>query len=315
MMAVLTLVAPVFGLVLLGALAGRSGYLSDAAAKGLPEFVFRVAMPALLFRIVATAKLPEASPLAVLGAYGAAVLGTWALATLANRALLGRPASDGAAISMGATFSNSVMMGVPLALSAFGPEAGGVLGLLLSCDTPGLWLLAVLHQALVDRGEGRGVGRQIFEVGRRLATNPIVLACALGLVWRVTEWPLPPGLGRVVQFLADAAVPCALFSLGLALAAYSIKGQIPSIVLIAVLKLLVMPLLAFAAATYVFMLPPLAVGVVTLLAAMPVGANAYLFATAYERAPASVSGAIAVSTPLAVLTITALLVLLGAGQG
>ena len=47
-----------------------------------------------------------------------------------------------------------------------------------------------------------------------------------------------------------------------------------------VLKLLVMPLIAWVLAFKVFALPPVAAGVVVLFAAMPTGANAYIFCDA-----------------------------------
>lgn len=58
---------PVFGLIALGYAAGRSGYGSAAAAaaKALPEFVFRIAMPLMLFRTVGTAQFPIVPPMPV----------------------------------------------------------------------------------------------------------------------------------------------------------------------------------------------------------------------------------------------------------
>jgi predicted permease len=81
-------------------------------------------------------------------------------------------------------------------------------------------------------------------------------------------------------------------------------------VTITVLKLALLPALAFAAAAYVFALPPLWIALVTLHAAMPVGANAFLFAARYERSSATISAAIAISTVVAVLTLSLLLLAL-----
>jgi malonate transporter and related proteins len=105
-----------------------------------------------------------------------------------------------------------------------------------------------------------------------------------------------------------------LVAMGLALNSYGLAGQVPAVLVMTVLKMLVMPLAAYALAVYGFGLPPLAAGVVVVLAAMPVGANAYLFAAAYERQPGAVSGAIALSTPISLVTLSALLLLLGNGQ-
>ena len=60
-------------------------------------------------------------------------------------------------------------------------------------------------------------------------------------------------------------------------------------------------------------LPPLWVEIAVLIAAMPTGANAYLFAQRYETAVPAVSGAIAVGTAFALFTSAALLWLMDAG--
>jgi predicted permease len=100
--------------------------------------------------------------------------------------------------------------------------------------------------------------------------------------------------------------------MGLALNSYGLAGQTSAVTLMTLLKLVAMPAIAWTLAVHVFALSPLAAGVIVVLAAMPVGANAYLFAAAYDRAPGAVSGAIAVSTPLSLVTVSALLLLLGA---
>jgi hypothetical protein len=58
-------------------------------------------------------------------------------------------------------------------------------------------------------------------------------------------------------------------------------------------------------------LPPLEAGVVVLFAAMPTGANAYIFAVQYQRLVDPVSGAIALATLLAAVTLRATLRIMG----
>ena len=50
-------------------------------------------------------------------------------------------------------------------------------------------------------------------------------------------------------------------------------------------------------------LPPVVTGVVVLFAAMPTGANAYIFAVQYQRLVNPVSGAVALGTLLAAVTL------------
>ena len=311
---VLPTVIPVFGLIALGFLAGRTGYVSEAAVKGLPEFVFRIAMPLMLFRTIGQAKMPDAAPTTILVMYFGAVAITWALAALGTGLLLRRPQADAAPFGMASTFANSVMMGLPIALAHYGPAAAPVVALIILCDTAVLWLVAALYLAATDSTGERGIGGTLATVARRVGTNPIILGCLAGLAWQVAGLSMPPLADRMVTLLAQAAIPGALVSLGLALNSYGLGGQLPAVGMVTVLKMLVMPAAAYLLGTQVLSLPPLEVGVVTILTAMPVGANAYLFAAANDRQPAAVSGAIAVTTPLALLTVSALLIFLGPGQ-
>ena len=311
MSAVIATIGPVFGLIALGYLARRSGYLGEAAVRGLPDFIFRLAMPVMLFRTIGTAQLPSVAPGLILVSFFGAVAIAWAIATVATIWPLGRPAQDGSGIAMGATFSNSVNIGLPITLGHFGEQAAPVLALIILFDSAVLWLVATIHYAVTEHGERLSLGGLIANLARQLATNPIILGCIAGLVWQIGGWSFPAVVNTMINMLAAAAIPGALVAMGLALSSYSMSGQFASVLAITAIKLLAMPIVAYLLATHVFGLPPLAACVVTLLAGMPVGANAYLFASSYGRAPAAVSGAIALSTPLAVITLSTLLVLLG----
>lgn len=76
------------------------------------------------------------------------------------------------------------------------------------------------------------------------------------------------------------------------------------------LKLLAMPAAAFVLARLLD-LPPLAAGVVVLFAAMPTGANAYIFAVQYRRLVNPVSGAVALGTLVAAATLPVVVVIMG----
>ncbi len=311
MTAVLSTVVPVFALIGIGFLAGRSRYLSDAAIKGLPEFVFRIAMPVMLFRTIGTSQVPEAPAASILAMFFGAVGVVWIAMALWTRLILRRGQGDASALCMASAFANSVMMGLPIALSHFGPTAAPIVALVIMCDTAAMWFAATVHLASTEGAGDDGIATVIATLAWRLATNPIILGCAAGLVWRITGVTMPPLADRVVTMLAQAAVPGALVALGLALNSYGLAGQVGAVSAITFLKMLVMPTAAWLLGTYVLGLPKLEVGVITTLAAMPVGANAYLFAAAYDRQPAAVSGAIAATTPIALITVSALLILIG----
>lgn len=308
---VLLIVAPVFGLIALGFALARLRVVSEQAGAGLSEFVFTVAVPALLFRMMVTAEPAEdASPFALWGAFYGAVAITWGLAILATRYPLNRPARDGAPVAMGSCFGNIVMLGIPLSLDRFGAEAGTPLALILSVSSPLMWFAGTLHIELASRKGDLALGAMLKDLALSLLKNPIILGLLAGIAWRATGLGLHPVPDKMIALLGQAAVPAALVALGLGLTAFELKGQLPTIAVICVLSLAVYPALAWMLAFHVFDLPPLWAGVAVLLAACPPGANAYLFATRYGAATGSVSAAVALGTALSVISVTLILILL-----
>jgi predicted permease len=306
-MQVFLIVAPVFALIAIGYAAALSGLLSEAAHKGITEFAFSIAMPALLFRTIAVAEVPAVDPLHLWGAYFGAVAIIWVVATLLATKVLRRPAADAASIAVGSVYGNIVMIGIPLSLAAFGEAAAAPMALILSVNTPLLWIVGTLHMEWVERDESASLPRLVASILLELARNPLMIAIVAGSLWRLPGLGLHPVIDKVLVLLAQSGVPCALVALGASLVNFRIKGQAATLTALCVLKLVAMPAVAWVLAFWVFHLPAVAAGVVVLFGAMPAGANAYIFAMRYQRVVNSTSGAIALGTALSVVSAVALI--------
>lgn len=310
MLAVFSLVAPIFGLIGLGLFTAKVRWLDAAAARTLSEFGYKVAMPALLFRTMSAADMPASSPLDLVASYFLAISTTWLLATLATRIILRRPAEDAPSIAMGSCFGNGVMLGIPLLLGAFGNAAATPIAFLVTLETIYLWILGTLHMEVASRGVRAISFGAVGAILKDVARNPIVASVIAGIAWAATGLTLPPLVDRLLALLAQSAVPISLFALGMSLAAYGIAGQARTLSLILILKMAIYPAMAFALARYVFELPPVWTAALLVFTSMPVGANAFVFAARYDRAIGSVSAAVAVSTAIAVASVTAILAVL-----
>ncbi|MET4374073.1 malonate transporter [Bradyrhizobium sp. LB12.1] len=303
-MATMLIVAPVFALIAAGYAAVLFRFVSETAHKGISEFAFSIAIPALLFRTIVVSEFSGVSPWRMWGAYYGALALTW-IAALALSALLRKrreDREDGVVFAIGSVYGNIVMLGIPLTLSALGNEAAGPMALILSVNTPLLWLCGTLQMELVDRKQTASAVSLIVPVLLDLSRNPIMLAIGLGLLWRLTGLGLHPVVNRTIELLAQAGSPAALIALGINLFRFEVKGEKLGILVMSALKLLAMPTAAFLLAKLLD-LPPLAAGVVVLFAAMPTGANAYIFAVQYQRLVNPVSGAVALGTLLAAVTL------------
>ena len=224
-MQVILIVAPVFALIAIGYAASLSRLLSETAHKGISEFTFGIAMPALLFRTIALTDIPAVEPLRIWGAYFGGVAVVWVMATVLTALALRRPAADAPAIAMGSVYGNVVMLGIPLVLALFGTEAAAPMALILAINTPLLWIWATLHMAWAERKDGGSPARLILAVIADLGRNPVILAIVAGSLWRLGGAGLHPLADKALALLGQAGVPCALVALGAGLTQFQIKGQ------------------------------------------------------------------------------------------
>lgn len=307
--AVLVTVSPVFGILLLGYAAARLGWFDDHANRGLSLFVFNFAIPPLLFRSMALADLPATPPWGLLLSYYPPAFLLFALGLLSSRKMFAHTLAAAPIAGFSAAFSNTVLLGIPLVLTAFGQPAAVPLFLLIAFHS--LLLMPTVTIALeLGRGRAKSLWRIPLTTLHGLASNPVILGLGLGLTWNLLDWPFPMALDRFTELLGLAATPGALFALGASLTRYRLAGNLPESSLLVGLKMLLHPLLVWLLAAHVFALPPLWVAVLVLLAALPTGVNAYLFAQRYQVGLATATTTIFLSTLFGLISLPVVLYLL-----
>jgi malonate transporter and related proteins len=310
---ILTTVLPVFGLICLGFILAKTSIIDVAAGRGISLFVFNVAIPAFLFRSVVTVSDQAAAPYGLWLAFFGGLGLTWIAAAIVSRFIDSLDESGGAAASMASGFGNLALLGTPLALAHFGPDVAAPIGLILSIHAPTLWFAATLHRELARHSANFSFTATARELLKQLAGNAIVLALVAAAIWRWTGLGIHPVPDRMLSMLADAGVPTALVALGVSLAAYSLKGSFTGMFAVIALKMVLMPVLVFLLGRHAVTLPPLWLKIAVLFAAMPTGANAFLFSQRNNEAVPAVSGAIALGTGLAALSAGLILWLFDSG--
>jgi len=311
---IVDIVLPVFGMVAIGYGVGRTPLLTPEGIRGLTNFVFFVAIPALLFRSMSTLELPETVEVAVIPAYFGTALAVMALGMLVGRAAFGLTLDAAAVFGMGGTFSNTVLLGLPIVLLAFGEQ--GLLALLFILAFHPLVMLTVPTVVVeVARGEGVRAREVAVSATAALLKNPIIIGMLAGLGFGTTGWGLPGAIETLIDMLKAAATPAALFALGASLTQYRIAGSLPESMTMVAIKLVVFPAAMFAVCRFVFDLGPLWTAVATLNAAMPTGVNVFLLASTYQVMVARAATAVLISTALAVVSASVLIGWLGPAAG
>ncbi len=310
MTVLIEIIVPVFGVVALGFIAARLRWMSTAGVDGLAFFVFNFAIPAMLFRAMATRALPDVIQWQFLVAYFGGAYVAWGVAMVISRRGFGRDWAAASMAGMTAGFANTVMLGIPLVHLAFGDAALLPVFLIISFHS---WQLYLVVTVMVEAARGRrgNALRLAADVVRGLVTNPIIMGLVAGIAWNVWGPALPKPADRLFGLLGAAGIPCSLFCLGASLARYKLLGALPEAIVGTALKLVLHPLAVFVIGRYGFGLDALWLSVAVIVAATPVGINVYLFGFRYDTGQAPAATAILLSTMVSVATLAMLLELLG----
>lgn len=297
---VFNVVFPVFTLILIGYLCGRTGKLGDSAAIELNRFVVWLALPAQLFNFASSSSWQTLWQPGFIAAFFLSCLAVFIL-VLVTSWMRNRDLAAASFSGLSASYSNTGYMGIPLCVLALGQD--GLAPAILSTFI--VFVMFAIATVLIEVGiQSHKKSHEIaFSVIRSLCTNPLLIAPVAGLVWSSTDLVLYDPLAQVISFLAAAATPCALVSIGLFL--MQKESAVPQQAWsISFAKLIIQPLIAWLIAGPLLGLPDLWVSSVVILAALPTGTGPFMLAQYYKADGRMISRVVLLSTLGSLLTLS-----------
>ncbi len=273
-------------------------------------FIIYIALPALFFNLLSQTPIDQ---LTNWGFIFASVLGTYCAFAIAFCA--GVFSSDGdvpesTIQGLSAAYGNIGYMGPGIVLAAFGPEAAVPLALIFCFDNTLHFAIAPLMMSIGGTGPREGFAKATLKVLTRIFTHPFIIATIVGVAAAFVEFRPPDAIGKLLNYLMNAAAPCALFAMGVTIA-MTPRGRIPKVMGILVpIKLIIHPLLVYLLVSWVGDFPPVWVYTAVLLSALPTATNVFVIAQQYETWIQRASSMVLVTTTLAVITVTGLLYLI-----
>ncbi|WP_029005825.1 AEC family transporter [Azorhizobium doebereinerae] len=299
---------PFFGLIFLGFACGRFVRLPEEGLAWLSFFIIYVALPALFYRIVAQTPFAE---LANGGFILAAVVSTATTAALALAIALwfrrGNLAESAIALNVGA-YANVGYMGPGLSLAALGAEAATPAALIFACDS--LLFFTLVPLLIAVHGRGGHIGATLLTVVKRVVTHPFNIATFLGVLAAASGFHAPGAVERMLDFLKNAAAPCALFTLGVTVALRPLKRVPPELPALLGLKLVVHPAIALVVFSAFGPFADHWMETAVLMASLPPALNCFVLARQYRVYMEQASAGVLVGTVLSVATVTGLLYLI-----
>jgi hypothetical protein len=297
-------------LILVGFVAGRAKLVRPEAVRDLSNLVFLVLTQALLFRTMSSVHLEKLDMRPVFQYF--LVAGSLFFIMLM---VYGRD-SRASVLALASIFSNTLMIGVPLVGLAYGESGQVLLFTLISLHALVLLTMATVvlelqmaYEQAAETGESRHMLKTVGMAIKNAVLHPVPLPILIGLIYAQTGLGLHPIVDKPLQLLGASFGPVALVLVGITLSQTPVGHNIKGAIKLSVVKTFVHPFL-MAAAGYAMGMRGLHLTVMVVAAALPIGANVFLFSQRYQKEEDVVTAAVAVSTAFALISVTLVMALL-----
>ena len=304
----ISVAVPFFGLIGLGFLSGKVWATDELALRWLNAFVIYFALPALLFQAISGAPIDQLMnwrfvSVTTLAAYVAFAI-AFTIAALRDKNDLTEATIQG----LIGGYANIGYMGAPLAMMAFGSAAVVPAALIFCFELALCYTLA--HLLLLAFGGKHGSGlKTLASVPVKIALHPLLIATVLGFAGAAWQIRLPGFLDQIISFLQSAAIPTALFALGVTLAIRPTKGfhqELPGLIAV---KLILHPLIVYVLLSWIGGIDRMWIFTAVLMASLPPATTIYSLAAQHNVYALRASSAIFYGTACSVLTVTGMLYL------
>lgn len=293
---------PIFLLVILGAILGKCGKITESFNEAADWIVFKVALPVMLFLEIARSELSENVDFKLILFLVISVTTSF-FAVSVIVALSVRDKSKRGALIQGICRSNFAILGVPLAVNMFGEVGGQAIAVampfvILMFNSYSVVILSVFSQ----KEENKLNGKTILGILKNVVTNPLIIGVILGVPFMLFHIELPSFAGKTLTYLSNLTTPLALLSLGANFKVESLKGRVGYAVVGALGKTVLLPLAAITAAVLVGLRGP-SLGVVLICFGAPTAVSSYIMAKKMGNDHELSAQILLLSTFLCVITI------------
>jgi malonate transporter len=310
---VLSLALPFFGLILLGFASGRMVRLPESGLAWLNFFILYVALPPLFFQLVSRTPFEQLANGRFILATTLSTALTFLIAICLGLWLRRGNLPEATIAGVVGAYANVGYMGPGLTLAALGAAAAVPTALIFTFDST-LFFAAVPFLMALCGVERKAPLKTVLVVLQRVFTHPFIVATILGVIFAWAQIRPPSAVEKILDYLANAAAPCALFTLGVTVALRPLVRIPEEVVGVVGIKLFLHPLIAWLILSAIGGFDPIWVYTAVLMAALPPALNAYIMARQYDAYITQASAGILVGTVTSIVTVTGLLYLIRQGM-
>ncbi len=226
---------PVFMMMVFGWFVHKVKLLDERSTAQINKFVFRTLLPALLFMDLSTADFRAVWDTKFVVFCITATLISVGIACLYS--LLNKDKCERGEIIQASYRSSAAILGIAFVKNIYGEAT--MAALMIVGTVPIYNIIAVIALSLTspDKNNTKSKKALFLNTLKGIATNPIILGIAVGIIWSLLEIPQPVILSKSVSYLANMATPLSLIALGASFKFEDAKGKLPVTLGIVFIKL------------------------------------------------------------------------------
>ena len=236
---------PVFLVIVAGMILRKAGLFSESYATMTDKFVFKAALPVLLFKDMATMNFRQDFNIKFVVFCVVATICMFLLVWLFS-ALFIKDRSIIGSFVQGSARGSAAILGIALAENIYG--SSGLAPLMILAAVPLFNMLSVIILAFNSNNNAKNVN--IKSVLKSIITNPIILGIAAGLPFSLFNISLPAIAMKTVSSISAVATPMALLAIGASFSFKAAKEKLTPAIFASVIKLFILPLIFLPIAVY-----------------------------------------------------------------
>ena len=307
MFEILGITASLSTIIALGAFSKFIGLFDEKSSQIFSNFAFYIALPPMIITSIIANPIKGLINFDYIMRFEIATLIIFIFSYNFAKFIFKLKNNENAVFALNATYSNYGYIGIPLVLLLFGAKAIFPAALIIAFV---LALVAVFS----TKFDKPSAFLNLINALKSILKNPVIISCLIGLLLSFYDFNLGKIPEETLNILSGAAVPTALFAIGIIIVSKSVEKAYSELIFISLIKLIMHPLLVillfiFLPTDGLKMLDIMWIQVAIIFSCLPVAATVFPVSQYYKAYVLKTSSAIIVTTVISILTIPIVLLL------
>jgi len=241
-MQIINTIIPIFAVILLGMIARKKGFIPDAFLEPANKLVFYLAIPAMVFKAIATASLKTQLNIQVIIITMVSVISGFLLAWLFAK-LINLKQGTLSTFVQNAFHGNLGYVGLAVSFYYLGEQ-----GLVKASIITGFVMILqnFLSVSILSFYSGTSESRNKIYTGLlKMIGNPIIVSAICGLVFATLNIPIPVIVDRSLKIIGSMALPTALLIIGASLSFELMRTNLKKVFFSGIIKIIFLPAIGY----------------------------------------------------------------------